>query len=212
MHRCRALLQRFAWVLRQSWHQSVPNLARRLVGATAGDVDRHIRSAEGAAEVRDVSFNLAKVASLLTIRQIHWHRAGVDIVKRDPVEDILRNILKHDNGGVSRLVDNFPVAAQQATRRERDDTIAAVLSRENMLQGSRCHEAEIVRCQVTVSKTLDRRSEETLDFNIQVEKPILKQASQLLAYSGLADAADASEKYTHVATFDESCAISRLRS
>ena len=26
-------------------------------------------------------------------------------------------------------------------------------------------------CQVTVSKTLDRRSEETLDFNIQVEEP-----------------------------------------
>jgi hypothetical protein len=30
----------------------------------------------------------------------------------------------------------------------------------------RRHEAEIVRRQVTVSKTLDRRSEETLDFNI----------------------------------------------
>jgi hypothetical protein len=81
-----------------------------------------------------------------------------------------------------------------------------------MLQGSRCHEAEIVRCQVTVSKTLDRRSEETLGFNIQVEKPIFKQASQLRAYSGLADAADASEKYTHVATSHESCAISRLGS
>jgi hypothetical protein len=51
-----------------------------------------------------------------------------------------------------------------------------------------------------------------LGFNIQVEEPNLKQASQLRAYSCLADAADASEKYAHVATFDESCAISRLRS
>jgi len=42
----------------------------------------------------------------------------------------------------------------------------------------RRHEPEIVRRQVTVSKTLDRRSEETLDFNIQVEKPIFKEASQ----------------------------------
>ena len=208
MHPCRALLQRFAWVLQQSWHQRVPNFARRFVEATAGDVDGQIRSAERAAEVRDVSFYLAKVEALLTIRQIHWHRAGVDIVKRDPVEDILRNIPKHDNDGVSRLVNNFPVGAQQSTRRERDDTIAAVFSRENMLQGLRCHDPEIVRRKVTVSKTLDRRFEETLGFNIQVEKPIFKQASQLLAYSGLADAADASEKYSHVATFDEACAIS----
>jgi hypothetical protein len=160
-----------------------------------------MRSAEGAAEVRDVSFYFAKVEALLTIRQIHWHQAGVDIIKRDPPEDILRNILKHDNGGVSRLVDNFPIATQQATRRQRNDAIAAVLSRENILQGLRCHEAEIVRRQVTVSKTLDRRSEETLGFSIQVEKAIFKETSQLRAYSGLADTADASEEYAHVATF-----------
>jgi len=171
-----------------------------------------MRFAEGAAEVGDVSFYFAKVQAPLTIRQIHWHRAGVDIIKRDPPEDILGSIPKHDNGGVSCLVDNFPVATQQATRRQRNDTIAAVLSRENTLQGSRCHEAEIVRRQVTVSKTLDGRSEETLDFNIQVEKPIFKDASQLRAYSGFADTADASEEYSHLATFDESCAISRLRS
>jgi hypothetical protein len=77
-----------------------------------------------------------------------------------------------------------------------------------MLQGLRCHDPETVRRQVTVSKMPDRHFEEAFDFNIQVEKPIFKQASQLLAYSGLADAADASEKYSHVATFDETCAIS----
>src|SRR6266852_6242717 len=78
---CSTLLQRFAWVLQQYWYQSLPNLARRFVGATAGDVDAHMRSAEGAAEVRDVSFYFAKVEALLTIRKIHWHRAGVDIIK-----------------------------------------------------------------------------------------------------------------------------------
>ena len=35
-------------------------------------------------------------------------------------------------------------------------------------------------------ETLDRRSEETLDFNIQIEKPIFKEASQSRAYTGLA--------------------------
>ena len=91
---------------------------------------------------------------------------------------IFSGIPKHDNGGVSCLVDNFPIATQQATRRQRNDAIATVLSRENIPQGMRRHEPEIVRRQVTVSKTLDRRSEETLDFNIQVEKPIFKEASQ----------------------------------
>src|SRR6266436_9783865 len=147
MHPCRALLQRLAWVLQQSWCQSVPNLARRLVGATGGDVDGYMRPEAGAAEVRDVSSYFAKVEALLTIRQTHWHPAGVDIIKRDPPEDILGSIPKHDNGGVSCLVDNFPVATQQAARRQRNDAIAAVLSRENILQGLRRHEAEIVRRQ-----------------------------------------------------------------
>lgn len=75
-----------------------------------------------------------------------------------------------------------------------------------MFQDLRRREMEIVRRQVTVSKTLDRRSEETLGFNIQVEKPVFKEASQLCAYSGLAYTADASEEYAHVATFDENCA------
>jgi hypothetical protein len=57
-----------------------------------------------------------------------------------------------------------------------------------------------VRSEVTVSQTLDRHSEETLGFNVQVEKPIFKEAGQSRAYSGLADAADASEEYAHAAT------------
>jgi hypothetical protein len=71
---------------------------------------------------------------------------------------------------------------------------------------------EIVRRQVSVSKTLDRRFKETLGFNIQVEKPIFKEAGQSHAYSGLADTADAGEEYAHVAAFDKSRAISRLGS
>ena len=59
-----------------------------------------------------------------------------------------------------------------------------------------------MRRQVSVSKTLDRLSKETLGFNIQVEKPIFKEAGQSRAYSGLADTADASEEYAHVAAFD----------
>jgi hypothetical protein len=76
----------------------------------------------------------------------------------------------------------------------------------------RCRKAEIVRRQVTASKTLDRRSEETFDFNIQVEKPIFKEAGQSRTYGGLADTTDASKEYSHVATLDESSAISSLGS
>jgi hypothetical protein len=68
-----------------------------------------------------------------------------------------------------------------------------------------------VRRQVTISKALDRRLEETLGFNIQVAKTTVKEASQLSPYGGLANTADASEEYTHAAMLDESCAIpSRL--
>ncbi len=56
--------------------------------------------------------------------------------------------------------------------------------------------------QVAVSKTLDRCSEETLYFNIQVEKSIIEEVSQFGAYSGLAYAADTSEEYAHVAILD----------
>ena len=42
-------------------------------------------------------------------------------------------------------------------------------------------------------------SKETLGFNIQVEKPIFKQAGQSRSYGGLADTADASNEYVHVA-------------
>jgi hypothetical protein len=76
-----------------------------------------------------------------------------------------------------------------------------------VLQGLRRRAAEIVRRQVTASKTFDRCFEETLGFNVQVEKPIFKETSEFCAYCGLADTADASEEYAHVATFDESCAI-----
>jgi len=75
-----------------------------------------------------------------------------------------------------------------------------------VLQDLRRRDAEIVRRQVTVSKTLDRCSEETLGFNIQIEKPTFKEPSQLCANSGLADTTDTSEEYAHVATFDEDCA------
>ena len=188
-------------------YQSLPDLARGLVGATAGDVDGNMRSAERAAEVRDVSFYFAKVEALLTVRQIHWHRAGVDIIKRDPPEDILGTIPKHDNGGVFGFVDNFSVATQEATRRQCNDTIAAVPSRKNILQGLRCHEAEIVRRQVTVSKALNRYSKETLGLDNQIEESKFEKSCQPCAHSGLADAADASEEDAHVAPFDESLPI-----
>ena len=61
-----------------------------------------------------------------------------------------------------------------------------------------------MRRKVTVSKSLDRRSEETLDFDIQVEKAIFEKAGQSRAYGGFADTADAGEEYAHDLTFGES--------
>ena len=57
--------------------------------------------------------------------------------------------------------------------------------------------------EVTVSESLDRCAEETLDFAIQVEKAIFEKASQSCAYGGVADTAEASEAYTHDPTFGE---------
>ena len=112
MDPCRALFRRFAFVLKRSWRQCVLDPVRRPVGVTAVDVNRHVRSAKGAAEVGDVPLYFPAVEVLLMIRQILLHRAGVDVVKRDPLENIFRRVPKHNNPGVLRLVDNFPVAAQ----------------------------------------------------------------------------------------------------
>lgn len=54
------------------------------LASITGNVHGHMRSVEGAAEIRDVSLYFAKVEALLTIRRILWHRAGVDIIKHDP--------------------------------------------------------------------------------------------------------------------------------
>ena len=89
---------------------------------------------------------------------------------------------------------------------------ASVRMRNSSARAATTSLARRMRRQVSVSKTLDRRSKETLGFNIQVEKPIFKEAGQSRAYSGLADTADASEEYAHVAAFDKSRAISRLGS
>ena len=58
---------------------------------------------------------------------INFYRARVDVIKRDPLKDILRGILEHDNCGVLRLADNLPVGTHQSARRQRDDTTAASL-------------------------------------------------------------------------------------
>src|SRR5436853_2235940 len=59
-HLCRALFRSFAFVLQRSC-QCIPDLARRLLGATAGDVNGHMGSAEGTAEVGDVPLYSPKV-------------------------------------------------------------------------------------------------------------------------------------------------------
>jgi hypothetical protein len=43
-------------------------------------------------------------------------------------------------------------------------------------QDPRSRAAKLVRRQTTVSKTVDRGSEKTLDLDIQIEKPTLKEA------------------------------------
>jgi hypothetical protein len=170
MDPCGALFRRFSFVLERGWRQCVLDLARRLVGATSGDVNGHVRSAKGAAEVGDVPHYFPKEEALFTIRQTLLNRARIDVVKGDPLENVLGRIPKHDNGGASRLADNFPVVTQQPARRPRNDAIVAVLPSENLLQGLRRRAAEIARRQVTALKTFDRCFEETLDFDVQVKK------------------------------------------
>ena len=80
-------------------------------------------------------FYFSKVKALLSIRQTSLYRARLDVVERDPLEDILGRILEHDNCGVLHLVDNRPVATHHPARWQRDDTIAAILPREEMFQG-----------------------------------------------------------------------------
>jgi len=77
-----------------------------------------------------------------------------------------------------------------------------------MFQGLRPREAKTMRAQVTVSKALDRHSEETLGLDIQIEESNLEKSSQSRAYRRLADTADASEEDAHVAPFNESLPIS----
>src|SRR5262245_57984828 len=98
----RGLFRSFAVVLQRSWHQCIPDLARRLVETTAGDVNGHMGSAEGTIEVGNVPLYFPKVEALLTIRQILLHRPRVDVVKRDPFENIFGRIPKRDNDGASR--------------------------------------------------------------------------------------------------------------
>jgi hypothetical protein len=76
-----------------------------------------------------------------------------------------------------------------------------------MFQGLRPRKAEIVRRQMMVSKALNRHSEEALGLDIQIEKPKFEKPRELCAYRGFADAADAGEKYAHVAPTSESCPI-----
>ena len=62
-----------------------------------------------------------------------------------------------------------------------------------------------MRGQVTISKALNRHSEETLELAIQIEEPKSEESRHPCAYGGLADAADASEEDAHVAPFERAC-------
>src|SRR5262245_36228952 len=77
-----------------------------------------------------------------------------------------------------------------------------------MFQGLRPREVKTMRAQVTVSKALDRHSEETLGLDIQIEESKSEKSSQPRAYRRLADTADASKEDAHVAPFNERLPIS----
>ena len=94
-----------------------------------------MRPAVGTVEVGDITLYFPQVEAPLSIRQTLMQRAGVDIVKRDPPENILRRISQHENGGVPHSVDNLPVATQQPARRQRNNAIGAVLPRKYAFQG-----------------------------------------------------------------------------
>ena len=76
-----------------------------------------------------------------------------------------------------------------------------------MFQGLRPREVKTVRAQVTVSKALNRHSEETLGLNIQIDESKFEKFRQPRAYRRLADTADASKEDAHVAPFNESLPI-----
>jgi len=68
-----------------------------------------------------------------------------------------------------------------------------------MFQGLRPREVKPVRAQGTVSKALNRHSEETLGLDIQIDEPKFEKSRQPRAYCPLADTADASKEDAHVA-------------
>src|SRR5205807_3681533 len=98
--------------------QCIFHFATRLVRATAGDIQRYVRSLERAAKVGDVASYLSKIEALFTTCQGPCHEARVDIVERDPPEDVFWRVPEEDNGGRLRGLDDFPVAADQSARRQ----------------------------------------------------------------------------------------------
>ena len=188
---------------RKPERQCALDFAQRLVWPTAGDIHRYVGSLERAAKVRDIPVYFSKIETRLAICQTPSYGLRVDVVKRDPLDDVFRPILEQDNGGILRLANNLPVPTHQTARRQGDNTIAAVSPSENMFQGLCGCEAKFVSRQATLSKALDRRVEETLNFNVQVEERTGEEFSQFSAYGALADAADTSEKYAHIATLRE---------
>src|SRR6266480_4333095 len=115
----------FCSVERRSVNASL-TLRNDLVWPTAGDIHRYVGSLERAAKVPDVLFYFSKIETRLAICQTPSYGSRVDVVKRDPLDDVFRLILEQDNGGILRLANNLPVPTHQTARREGDNTIAAV--------------------------------------------------------------------------------------
>jgi hypothetical protein len=61
---------------------------------------------EGSAEAGDIPFYFLKIETFLTLRQSSLYPARIYIVKSEPLQDILWNILEHDDGSILRLFDN----------------------------------------------------------------------------------------------------------
>ena len=91
-----------------AWHCSLDRVSINVsltlrdtfVRATVCNVNGYMSFLEGVAKVGDVLSYFSKVMALLTICQNSLCRARVGVVKRDPLEDILRRIPEQDNGGI----------------------------------------------------------------------------------------------------------------
>jgi hypothetical protein len=88
----------------------------------------------GAPEVGYVRFDVAQIVAFFAVRQVLFDRVRIVVVKGNPLQNILRCVLK-DNNCCFDGFDYAPIGVHEPTRRQGDDTISALRPRENVFKG-----------------------------------------------------------------------------